>query len=218
MQITNEKILNFQTQMLIWYKDNGRHFPWRNKSATTYQQIISEVLLQRTRAATVVKFFPKFIKKYQSWSQLGKASEQELQEFIKPLGLYNQRGTRLYKLAQELKIRKGRFPKNRNEVEEIPMMGQYITNAFEIFILKRPSPLLDVNMARVLERYFGPRQKSDIRYDPYLQVLSKKIVNHSNFKEINWAILDFGAKTCISKKPKCSICTLSENCLSYTKS
>lgn len=29
-----------------------------------------------------------------------------------------------------------------------------------------PAPYLDVNMARVLERHFGPRKLSDIRYDP----------------------------------------------------
>ncbi len=217
MTISNQQIKDFQKYILLWYKSNGRHFPWRNKSATNYQKIISEVLLQRTKAETVAKFYPNFIRKYSSWHQLGNASEQELKDTLRPLGLYNQRGTRLYKLAQELKKRKGRFPKNRTEVEEISMMGQYITNAYEVFILKRPSPLLDVNMARVLERYFGPRQKSDIRYDPYLQDLSRKVVNHINFKEVNWAILDFGALICKAKSPKCNICNLSKECLYFNK-
>ncbi|MDZ7767114.1 MAG: hypothetical protein U5K00_22330 [Melioribacteraceae bacterium] len=118
----------------MWYEEEGRYFPWRNKSATNYERIISEVFLQRTRAETVDNFFPKFIKKYPSWKQLGKASENELQKALKPIGLYKQRGTRLYKLAQEMKKRKGRFPVKRDRVEEMPMMGQYITNAYELFI------------------------------------------------------------------------------------
>jgi len=213
--ISEKQIKHFQEKILTWFTDNGRHFAWRNKSATNYQRIISEVFLQRTRAETVAKFFPYFLKKYPSWKQLGTASEQELKEIMKPLGLYNQRGARLFKLAQELKKRKGRFPKNRADVEDISMMGQYITNAYEIFILKKPAPLLDMNMVRVLERYFGPRQKADIRYDPYLQELSKKVVDDPNFKEINWAILDFGALICKARKPECNICELSENCLFY---
>ena len=32
-------------------------------------------------------------------------------------------------------------------------------------------------MARVLERYFGPRNLADIRYDPYLQELAHKVVD-----------------------------------------
>jgi A/G-specific adenine glycosylase len=215
MIVDEQQIKIFQEKILIWFSLNGRHFPWRNKSATNYEKIVSEVLLQRTKAENAAKFFPHFIQKYPSWKQLGLATERELIEILKPLGLYNQRGKRLYKLAQELRERNGRFPKNRTDVEEMSMMGQYLTNAFEIFILKKPSPLLDVNMARVLERYFGPRQKSDIRYDPYLQSLSKKIVNHKNYKEINWAILDYGALICIARKPKCDICVISKNCLFY---
>lgn len=164
MDIEESKIIFFQSEILKWYKENGRSFPWRNKSATNYQRIISEVLLQRTRAETIAKFYPLFIKKYPSWKQLGYATEQELQNNLKPIGLNKQRGSRLFKLAQELKKRNGRFPKERSEVEEIPMMGQYITNAYELFILKRPAPLLDVNMTRVLERYFGQRKLADIGY------------------------------------------------------
>lgn len=54
----------------------------------------------------------------------------------------------------------------------MPMMGQYITNAFELYILnilKKKSPLLDVNMARLLERFFGERKLADIRHDPYFR-------------------------------------------------
>ena len=215
MDIENGKIVFFQEKILEWYEDFGRHFPWRNKSATNYERIISEVLLQRTRAETVAKFFPKFIKKYPSWKKLGEATEQELQEALKPIGLYKQRGTRLYKLAQEMKKRKGRFPVKRDRVEEMPMMGQYITNAYELFILNKPSPLLDVNMARVLERFFGERKLADIRYDPYLQGLSQEVIDHPNSKEINWAILDFGAKICLKNNPKCRKCPLSTFCRYY---
>jgi A/G-specific adenine glycosylase len=92
------------------------------------------------------------------------------------------------------------------------MMGQYITNAFELFILKRASPLLDVNMARVLERYFGKRKLSDIRYDPYLQTLANKIVDHQYSKEINWSILDLGSLICKKTNPLCNNCPLESKC------
>jgi A/G-specific adenine glycosylase len=122
-----------------------------------------------------------------------------------------QRGSRLFKLAQELKRRKGRFPKERNLVEEIPMMGQYITNAYELYVLKKESPLLDVNMARVIERLFGKRDMADIRYDKHLQELAFKIVKHEKAKELNWAILDFAALVC-KVKPNCVHCSLKMEC------
>lgn len=197
--------------MLKWYKEHGRDFYWRKKSATNYIRIISEVLLQRTKAETVNKFLPSFLKKYPSWNKLGDATEHDLIEILRPLGLSTQRGKRLYKLAQELKKRRGVFPRERMIVEEMPMMGQYITNAYELFILKKPSPLLDVNMARVLERFFSQRKLADIRYDIHLQLLAKDITSHENAVEVNWAILDYAALICTSK-PKCQICIFSAKC------
>lgn len=217
MNIDKEKIEFFQDKILKWYQVNGRHFPWRNRSATNYELIISEVLLQRTRAETVANFFPKFIKKYSSWKKLGEASKEELQEALKPIGLYKQRGSRLYKLAQEMRERGGHFPPARDRVEEMSMIGQYIANAYILFILNKPSPLLDVNMARVLERFFGERKLADIRYDPYLQKLSQEVVNHPNSKVINWAILDFASLICKAKNPLCERCLLSEQCPYFEK-
>ncbi len=57
---------------------------------------------------------------------------------------------------------------------------------------------------------------ADIRYDPYLQKLSYKVVNHSRAKEINWTILDFAALICKSQKPIFKSCQLNANC-SYFK-
>jgi A/G-specific adenine glycosylase len=209
------KIPFFQETLLKWYEENGRVFPWRAKSATNYVRIISEVLLQRTKAETVARYLPIFLKKYPSWKQLGDASEQDLVDIMKPLGLSNQRGKRMYKLAQEMKIRGGVFPKERHVVEEMSMMGQYITNAYELFILKKPAPLLDVNMSRVLERFFFKRKMADIRYDPDLQRLAHEAVLHDRTKEINWAILDFAAVQCTSQNPKCIVCLLRPKCTYY---
>ena len=208
----------FQEKLLDWFLGNGRTFLWRNKSATNYELIISEVFLQRTKAETVSKFLPDFLKKYSSWKQLGDATELELQEITKPLGLYKQRGSRLYKLAQDLKRRKGRFPKERNQVAEMPMMGQYITNAFELYILKKKSPLLDVNMARLLERFFGERKLADIRHDPYLQTLAYRVVNIDKSKELNWAILDYASLICKKTKPLCFQCSLNSKCKHFAVS
>jgi A/G-specific adenine glycosylase len=96
-------------------------------------------------------------------------------------------------------------------------MGQYIANAVELVVFNQPSPLVDVNMARVLERIFGPRLMADIRYDPYLQNLAFKVVKHRRTKEINWAILDFAALVCKATNPKHSICPFKEKCLHYSK-
>ncbi len=191
--IPTRKIQQFQNNLLAWYKKNGRKFPWRNKSATNYHRIISEVLLQRTRAETIGKFFPIFVKKYPSWKKLAKASVKQLEKDLQPIGLQKQRAKRLHAFAKEMAKRNGRFPETREEIEKIPFVGQYIGNAIELFLFNEAKPLLDVNMAKILEQYFGKRKLVDIRIDPYLQELAHRIVKHKRAKEINWAILDYSA-------------------------
>ena len=147
---------------------------------------------------------------------MSKAKIEDIKEYLKPLGLSKQRSTRLIDLANEMVKRNGIFPKNREELEAIPFIGQYIANAIMLLIHNDPQPLLDVNMARLLERFFGPRKLSDIRDDPYLQDLSRKVVNHENARIINWAIIDFATAVCKKKNPSCDICVFKNECNYYS--
>lgn len=208
----DDKVGFVQAKLLLWYKTDGRRFFWRRKGLSQYQYIIAEVLLQRTKAETISRFYPSFIAEFPNWFSLATADLNAIAIFLKPIGLYTQRASRLQNLAKEMVKRKGRLPRNRQELESIPFMGQYIANAVELVIFNQPSPLVDVNMARVIERFFGPRKMADIRYDPYLQELAYKIVNSIDSKYINWAILDFAALICQARKPKCESCRLSNEC------
>ena len=216
-KVTNKKIKWFQDNLIEWFERNGRKFPWRSKSVSTYGKIVSEVLLQRTKAETVAVFYKIFIGKYPSWKKLAMAREKDLEKFLQPIGLWRQRSKSLKKLANELARRNGRFPKRKEEVERLPGVGQYITNAILLFCHKQPQPLIDVNMSRLLERFFGPRRLADIRYDPYLQALSSKVINYKSPVTMNWAILDFAATVCKSRRPFCNQCFLRQKCRYFTK-
>lgn len=209
---TRSKIRFLQKHLLEWYQVSGRHFPWRNKSISNYQKVIAEVLLQRTKAETVAKFYTQFIVDFPNWKSLANADIKSIETYLIPVGLYRQRSVRLHNLAVEMVKRNGILPRNRAELESIPFMGQYIANAVELVIFNEPSPLVDVNMARVIERFFGPRKMADIRYDPYLQNLAYSIVNVPQTKYLNWAILDFAALICTAKKPKCLACPIQKKC------
>lgn len=210
--IPQDKIEFFQSRILEWYKKNGRKFLWRKKGLTNYQYVIAEVLLQRTKAETVAKFYPNFIRDFPNWKSLANAEIQTLEDYLNPVGLYRQRSKRLMSLAKEMVKRNGKLPRDRKELESIPFMGQYIANAVELVVFGKPSPLVDVNMARVLERFFGERKMADIRYDPYLQKLAYAIVGHEQAKQVNWAVLDFAANIC-RPRPFCEICLISNQCL-----
>ena len=205
-------IRHFRMGLLEWYQQHGRRFPWRRRSASNYNKIVAEVLLQRTRAETVARFFPTFVSRYPSWRELAMANENELFAVIHPVGLWRKRSISLMSLAREMVKRNGRFPKDRENLESLPGVGQYIANSIMLLCHNRTQPLLDINMARVMERYFGPRTLSDIRYDPYLQRLARVVVDCPEAIELNWAILDFAAGVCMARRPRCTQCNLASEC------
>lgn len=202
----------FQEDLLSWYVKEGRRFPWRKKRLSCYQRIVSEILLQRTKAETVAKFYPFFMERFSCWKQLAAASKEELENVLKPIGLWHRRAVVLEKLSYEMKKRNGQFPRGRDNIESLPGVGQYIANAIELFCHGKPRPLLDANMARVLERVFGPRKLADIRYDNYLQKLAHEVVTCESPCLLNWAILDIAALVCKIKKPICYNCPLESTC------
>lgn len=211
-RINKLKIKWFQTQLGHWFELNNRKFPWRKRNCSRYQLIIAEVLLQRTKAETIATFFPFFIKQYPSWKSLSSVNKTRLKKDLKPIGLWKRRCDTLMRLSTTMAKRGGRFPRTRGEIEKLPGVGQYIANAILMLCQDEPQPLLDVNMARVLERFFGPRKLADIRDDPYLQKLGREVLPRKRYKEFNWAILDFAAIICKANRPECEKCFLKEKC------
>lgn len=209
------EIEEFRSNLLQWYRVNGRNFPWRKKSIPIYQKIIAEVLLQRSRAETIAAFYPVFVTRFPFWGSLASTTEEEIAKFLKPIGLWRRRTSSLLKLATEMRRRNGKFPRTREEIESLPGVGQYIANAVLMFVHGEPQPLLDVNMARVLERYFMPRIRADIRYDPYLQQLAKLVISCEDYVSLNWAILDLASMICKVRTMKHEECCLRRQCRYY---
>jgi A/G-specific adenine glycosylase len=202
----------FRERLLAWFHSQGRSFPWREQGKTAYEILVAEILLQRTTAGKVAQAYNAFLARYPSWSALVQASSEELQESLKPLGLWLQKAQVFQSLAAAVEAQDSSLPASRSELEQLPGIGQYVASAALLMLYNKPEPLIDVNMARVLERFFGPRKLADIRYDPYLQTLARHIVNTESSLQVNWAILDLGALACKNGTPLCSQCPLKAKC------
>lgn len=203
--------------MVVWFAKSGRSFPWRQAGASRYFQVVSEVLLQRTKAETVAKFIPGFVSNYPSWRALARASIYDLENSLHSIGLWRRRSLVLKMLAVEIARRGGRFPSGWTELTALPGVGHYVANAILVFCHGVPAPLLDSGMARVLERCFGQRKLADIRYDPYLNELATRVVDCPTVREVNWGLLDIAAKFCKLRHPSCGECPVASLCMSFAK-
>lgn len=177
-----------------------------------YQLVVTEVLLQQTKAETVASFYGGFFEAYPNWHSLANANPKELQVVLRPLGLWRRRAVRLIEFAKSVHQIGDELPSSREGLEQLPSVGQYVANAALLFQGVSNEPLLDSGMARVLERFFGPRKLADIRYDPYLQTLAREVVDCGNAIDVNWGILDLSSSLCRRTAPRCSECPVAEVC------
>jgi A/G-specific adenine glycosylase len=206
------KLSRLARDLVAWAASSGRDFPWRSEKAGTYERIVVEVLLQRTTATAVAGFYERFFATFPTWEMLAAATPGELEVFLRPLGLWRRRAQSLLGLAGYAADAVGKFPRNPDDHAEIPAVGQYVSNAVMLFQHGRSTPLLDVNMARVIERFVRPRRMADIRYDPWLQSAAKWFVRTGDAAAANWAILDFAALVCKARRPLCDTCPVCARC------
>lgn len=212
MDWDKKHIIYFREKLLDWYKYNQRDFPWRKSGVTNYELIFSEILLQRTQARVVAGYYNTFFAKYPDWVSLIHATDDDLVEIFKPLGLHHQRAKRVRRIIDEYKLKNGILPNNKNELQESCFASLYVSSAYELFVLKKRAALLDVNMTRVLSRFFYLPETKDSSNDKAIQELANKVINVKACKVLNWAILDFAALICQARKPKCGECLLKGRC------
>jgi A/G-specific adenine glycosylase len=206
------RITRVRSKLLDWFNADGRSFPWRRPAASEYERICVEVLLQRTRAETVAKIYDPFFERFPDWGTLADAPISDLEHTLKPIGLWRRRAKSISALAHYAAEHDGQFPKDEIELAKVSAVGQYVANAIQLFQHDRPKPLVDVNMARFLERYLRPRRLADIRHDPWLQAACHWLVDCPDPISVNWAVLDHAAITCRARKPLCGACIFLRTC------
>jgi A/G-specific adenine glycosylase len=211
------KLTRLRRDLLGWASREGRALPWRREDASPYQQVVVEVLLQRTTAPAVAKFYGAFFERFPGWKELAAAEPADLEEFLKPLGLWRRRASSLIGLAHYAIAAGGQFPRDQREHAQIPAVGQYVSNAIAMFYHGEARPLVDVNMARVIERFVRPRRLADIRHDPWLQEAAHWYARGPGARRANWAILDFAAAVCKARGPACEICPVGPRCAHLQK-
>ncbi|WP_417414655.1 hypothetical protein [Hoeflea sp.] len=206
------RITRTRTVLLSWFAEHGRNLPWRAAGASTFEKICVEVLLQRTRAETVAAIYDPFFARFPSWTAIAHAGREELEEYLKPIGLWKRRAISIQGLARYVNTHGGIFPSDARKHASIPGVGQYVSNAILLFEFGEARPLLDVNMARVLERVIRPRVLADIRYDPWLQEAAAWLVKSDRPEVVNWAFLDYAAAVCKARGPTCNSCSIAHLC------
>src|SRR5438477_11971649 len=90
--------IDVRARLLAWYDANRRDLPWR-RTRDPYRILVAEVLLQRTRVASGVPYYERFLARFPTVRDLAAAPLDDVLAAWEGLGFYR-RAKRLPVAAQ----------------------------------------------------------------------------------------------------------------------
>ncbi len=205
----------FSSRILSWYRTNPRDLPWR-RTHDPYKIWLSEIILQQTRVAQGLPYYNAFVDAYPTVKELALAPEEEVLRLWQGLGYYS-RARNLHACAKSIWFGMGgEFPDSYDQLIQLKGVGSYTAAAIASFAFGETKAVVDGNVFRVLARYFGI--ESDIsgsRAKKEFETLANQLIPDDTPGEFNQAMMDFGARQCVPKKPDCTVCPLQVTCFAY---
>lgn len=187
-----------------WHSKNGFRYPWR-KSRDPYRILMTEIMLQRTRADKVAELYRPFFDMFPSPEYLADASVASIRKVIAPLGL-SHRAPRMKALGRELE-EIGSVPKDRDSLLKLPGVGPYVADAVLCYAFGRGVIPVDANIERLFFACFGSCDPKNVTS----KILMESTKNHPipiGIRELNWAFLDIAKTVCKPRNPSCGSCPL----------
>lgn len=183
-----------------------RDLPWR-RTRDPWGILVSEVMLQQTSVARVLPKFEAFMQKFPTPTSLASAPLGEALALWSGLG-YPRRCRNLHRAAETIVAEHGGVvPATLEELLALPGVGAYTARAVACFAHGDVVAVVDVNVARVLSRVAGEPLKAAA-----LQRTADDLVPADAAWEWNQVMMDFGARLCTARAPRCSECPLSRVC------
>ena len=206
-------------RILAWYLENGRHeYLWRTAHLSEWELLVVELLLEKTPADRVSRVIRNILTRTCTPWMTARASESELTDILRPLGLQRQRARHLRALARRVCEMGGRLPASLEDLEKLPSVGEYSAAAFLVVAHGRRVAAIDANMIRIAGRLLarelvGGRRTVDARRvtGQIVESLMESLGDVPS-KHVLWSLLDFAGVICRARWPRRDVCPLSDLC------
>ena len=121
---------------------------------------------------------------------------------------YNSRAKRMFESSKI--IAEKSFDDLYPDFQQLPGVGPYTENAILSFAYDEQVIAEDINVKRIISRYFGIENPKK-----YIELFSSLLLKNTNSKNLNQAFMDFGSSICRPRSPLCSDCPLENTCEKY---
>ncbi len=206
----------FGPRLVAWQRAHGRHdLPWQ-RDRDPYRVWLSEIMLQQTQVATVLRYFERFVQRFPDVRALAAAELDEVLALWSGLGYYR-RARHLHQCARQLVERHGgEFPRDALALGALSGIGRSTAAAIAAFSFGERAAILDGNVKRVLRRAFAPTLRghavgsgAELRA---LWALAQALLPLDGIDAYTQGLMDLGATVCRARRPDCDACPFAADC------
>lgn len=156
----------------------------------------------------------KLFSKYKTLSELNDAPLEEIEEFLKPLGLFKNKAKNLKEITNVLLNKfNGAVPSSKEDLMSLKGVGNKTSNVVRIELFKIPEFPVDTHVFRVSKRLGLAAEEDDV-YE--VEKKLKKIFPSDSWILLHHQFIHFGRYYCKAKSPSCLNCKLRGIC-TYSK-
>lgn len=204
-----------QDELIQWYKDNHRIFPWR-ENTDPYCIWVSEIMLQQTTTEAVIPYYQKFINRFPNIKTLAFASLEEVYKYWEGLGYYR-RAKHLHESAIMIHEKYNDvFPNNYKDILSLKGIGTYTAGAIASIAFQQCVPAVDGNVLRIISRLYLLEDNIALlsTQNKIYQIVSD-LIKEKDASSFNQGLMDLGATICRPVHPKCHLCPIQQYCKSF---
>lgn len=175
-----------------------------------FELLVAVVLSAQTTDVSVNKVTPALFSRYPDPEALAAASQDDVIEIIKTIGLYKTKSANIIKLAAKLKEDfGGRVPDSFEELVSLPGVGRKTANVVMAEAFGKPAIAVDTHVFRVANR-IGLTDEKDVNAteDSLKQRLPENV-----WIKAHHLLIFHGRKVCHARRPECENCGISVICL-----
>ena len=180
-----------------------------------YELVIAVMLSAQTTDKSVNSVTPILFNKYPSLEQLNNASIEDIEEILKPIGLYKNKAKNLKGIVKDLLERfNGIVPSNKDELMTLPGVGNKTAGVIRAEIFQIPDLPVDTHILRISKR-LNLAKKDDEPIDVERKL--KKLIPEERWIKSHHQLIHFGRYFCTARNPQCKNCKISDMCINKHK-
>ena len=180
-----------------------------------YELVIAVMLSAQTTDKSVNAVTPILFNKYPNLEALDKAPLEDIEEILKPIGLYKNKAKNLKGIVKDLLERfDGVVPSNKDELMTLPGVGNKTAGVIRAEIFQIPDLPVDTHILRISKR-LKLANKDDEPIDVERKL--KTLISEERWIKSHHQLIHFGRYFCTARNPQCNNCKISDMCINKTK-